>query len=266
MNQAMFISHGAPDELLHDSPLRRFWEQDMPSLAGSPGAIVVASAHFTSAKVQLSAAVAPRTIHDFVGFDPALFAMRYPAAGDPELAGSLVAVLSDAGISAGLAGDRGLDHGTWVPLMAAFPDAQVPVLSLSVNPHAGPAHHFSVGRALASIGERNILLLGSGGLTHNLGELNWVDRGAAAAPWSREFAEWVARTMACGDAQSLLDYRRLAPYALRNHPTEEHVLPLFVAMGFAGEGWLGRRVFSGDSHSALALDAYVFESPDRAAV
>jgi len=171
--------------------------------------------------------------------------------------------LSAAGFRVTVDADRGLDHGVWIPLMAAFPDARIPVLSLSIDPRAGPEHHLLVGRALASVGDRNILLLGSGGLTHNLGELNWADRHAPAPHWSREFAEWINQRMALGDEQSLLKYRRLAPHAVRNHPTEEHLMPLFVAMGFAGQGWHGERVFCGDSHSALALDAYVLQPAIR---
>lgn len=259
MNQSVFLSHGAPDELLHHTPLRRFWQQ-LPQQLARPRAIVVVSAHFVGTPTGVSAASQPATIHDFGGFDPSLRQIRYPAPGHPALAGELADTLSRQGIAARIHPGRGLDHGAWIPLAAAYPGADIPVVSLGVCPGAGPAHHLAVGRALATLPREGMLLLGSGGMTHNLAQLDWENRAAPAAPWSRQFAEWMHRGLVEGDEDSLLRYRELAPHAVRNHPTDEHLMPLFVAMGYAGRGWRGRRLFQGDSHAALAVDSYLLDA------
>jgi len=258
MNQSVFLSHGAPDELLHDTPLHRSWQR-LPALLARPRAIVVVSAHFAGTSIGISAAGQPATIHDFGGFDPALRRIRYPAPGHPALAGELADALASHAIAARILPDRGLDHGAWIPLAAAYPQADIPVVSLGVCPGAGPARHLAVGRALATLQREGILLLGSGGMTHNLAQLDWENRAAPAAPWSRQFAEWMHLGLLAGDEDALLRYRELAPHAARNHPTDEHLMPLFVAMGYAGKGWRGRRLFQGDSHAALAVDSYLLD-------
>ncbi len=250
---AVFVSHGAPLLAIEDGAAHRFLRGFGESL-GRPRAILVASAHWTTAAPAVSAVARPATIHDFGGFPPALYRLAYPAPGDPALAQRVVSLLAAGGIPCAADPQRGLDHGAWVPLLLMYPAADVPVLQLALQPQCGPRHHLALGRALAPLRAEGVLILGSGGITHNLAEL-----AAPAAPplqWASAFSDWIQATVAAGDADALADYRRLAPQAARNHPSEEHLLPLFVA---AAAGTQGRRVHTSTTYGSLMMDAYAFD-------
>ncbi len=258
----LFVSHGAPDLILQETATRDFLAGVAASMP-RPKAIVSVSAHFASLRPAVVVDAAPEMIYDFGGFDPALYQMVYPAPGEPALARRIAERLTAAGQDVLLVEGRGYDHGTWVPLKLMYPDADVPVVQLSVQPRRDPAHHFAVGRALAPLAEEGILILGSGSLTHNLHEAFAGGRGPRArrvAPpaWVRDFAEWIAEKVAMRDVEALLDYRARAPHAVRNHPTDEHLLPLFVALGAGGEA--GLRVHTDYDFGVLAMDAYRFTS------
>ena len=198
----------------------------------------------------------PETIHDFYGFPEALYRLRYPASGCPEVSVEVLSALRDAGIEAEADSERGLDHGAWVPLMMLYPDADVAVVPVSIQSDTGPRGAWELGRALAPLAERGILVVGSGNLTHNLMDYR---RSAESAPdYVRRFADWFAERLAKGDLESLLDYRRRAPDAERAHPTEEHLLPLFVAFGAAGDTPVAERFHAGIQDRVLAMDAYRF--------
>ena len=199
-------------------------------------------------------AAQPRTIHDFAGFPRELYEIRYPAPGAPELAQRIVALLADAGLAAATDARWGLDHGAWVPLALMYPQADIPVVQLALQPALGPRHHFELGRALAPLREEGVLILGSGGATHNLRELGAPD--TPPPPWARGFSDWLEQTVGVGDDAALLDYRARAPQAARNHPSEEHLLPLFVA---AGAGGRGRRVHTSTTYGSLMMDFYRFD-------
>lgn len=254
----LFISHGAPDLLLGDSPTRAFLS-GLGRRLGRPRAVVVFSAHWLTPSPRIGACRTPQTIHDFFGFPEALYRLQYPAPGDPALARRIVERLTAAGLQAETDAERGLDHGVWVPLMLMYPQADIPVVPVSLQPALGPAHHLRLGEALAGLSEEGVLILGSGGLTHNLRELRPEDE--APPEWVSAFTEWVAGRLAANDRPALLDYRRLAPQAARNHPTEEHLLPLFSALGAAGPQTRARRLHAAYSYGALAMDAYAFEAP-----
>lgn len=243
--------------LIDGDPARAAWSTLATSLP-RPRAIVVMSPHWLTGAPRVSSVERHRTLHDFAGFPPALYTFDYPAPGDAALAQSIVARLSAAGLAAELARREEIDHGAWVPLLSMYPAADVPVVQVAVQPRLGPAHHFRLGAALAGLRDEGVLLLGSGALTHNLREVQMQSRTAPVPDWVRGFADWVDAQLVRGDVASLLDYRGLAPYAERNHPTEEHLLPLFFALGAAGEGARASREHAGFAYGAVAMHAYRF--------
>lgn len=249
----LFISHGAPSLALERGPSARFLRELGRGLF-TPKAILVASAHWDTAQPQVTAADYPATIHDFHGFSRELQALRYPVHGEPGLARRIVALLSDSGLRAQMNASRGLDHGAWVPLSLMFPAADVPVVQLSLQPSQDSAHHHAVGRALAPLRKEGILIMGSGGASHNLGEM--LPENAPAPAWTQAFVQWLTDAVIRGDTAALLDYQRQAPEAQRNHPTPEHLLPLFVALGAAGARVRGRVLHSGYSYGSLAMSAF----------
>lgn len=250
MLPSLFVSHGAPTLVFDDIPARSFLK-GLEERVGRPRAILAVSAHWETAMPEVNAPAVNETIHDFYGFPEPLYALRYPAPGSAELA-SRVAELTGAAID----GARGLDHGAWVPLMLAWPGADIPVAQLSIQTEAGPRHHLELGRLLAPLREEGVLVLASGGFTHNLRELARSGGGAAEPAWVTRFSDWVDAALVEGRIEDLLAYRRLAPDALRNHPTEEHFLPLFVALGAGGRA---ERLHSSTTMGALRMDAYAFQ-------
>lgn len=255
----VFVSHGAPDALLKAPEAVACWRgigqqiaQDSP-----PRAILAVSAHWEARVPTASLSGAPATIHDFSGFAKALHQMRYPAPGAPDLAERAVARLAEAGIAADLHPGRGLDHGAWVPLMAMFPEARIPVTQLSVVRGADAATHLALGRALASLRDEGVLILASGAITHNFSWLEWpaADR-STVHPQAKSFADWLGEKVAAHDQTALLAYRA-APNGAEANPTEEHMSPFFVALG-AGGGDHATRHQPPFTYGGLAMDAYVW--------
>lgn len=254
---AVFVSHGAPSLLLEGGPAYEFLAglgDQLGKELGRPKAILCVSAHWETDAPRVSAADRPETIHDFYGFPRPLYDMRYPAPGSPELAKRVKRLLDAAGLGCAVDPARGLDHGAWAPLKLMYPAAEIPALQLSVQTARGPRHHVELGRALGPLRDENVLVLGSGSAIHNLGELGRSDRPAL---WAQSFADWLDRAVAQGDAESLIQYRQKAPDGVRAHPTDEHLLPLFVALGAGGET-AGKRVHSSFSHGNLGMQAYAW--------
>lgn len=249
MLPSLFVSHGAPTLPLEDVPARAFLEGLEPRI-GRPKAILAVSAHWETARPAVNAPAVNETIHDFHGFPEPLYALRYPAPGAAALA-ARVADLASAAIEP----RRGLDHGAWVPLMLAWPNADIPVAQLSIQTDRGPRYHLDLGRRLAPLREEGVLILGSGSFTHNLRELAWRGGVADEPLWVTRFSDWVDRALVEGRTDDLVDYRTRAPEAARTHPTEEHFLPLFVALGAGGAA---ERLHSSTSMGALRMDAYAF--------
>lgn len=251
-----FVAHGAPDALLKAPDTVACW-RDIGSAAGRPSAILVVSAHWEARVPIASLSGAPKTIHDFSGFAPELFRLGYAAPGAPELAERAVSLLGKAGIAADLHPSRGLDHGAWVPLLPMFPDADIPVTQLAVVRGAGPAAHWAIGRALAPLRADGVLILASGAITHNF---DWLDWRAGAAtpplPQAQAVADWLGAKIAVGDLTALLDYRS-NPDVAAAHPTDEHLMPLFVALGAAGDD-APTRHRPRFAYGGLAMDAYVW--------
>ena len=245
--------------MLEDGHARRFLTGYAAELGPRPRAILVASAHWETAEPRLTASPAPETIHDFGGFPDALHRMRYPAPGDPALARRACDLLGAAGFPAALDPRRGLDHGTWVPLSLIYPAADIPVVQLSLQTHLGAEHHYRMGVALRPLRDEGVLIVGSGSLTHNLMALR-RDGGDHLAPpaWVSAFDQWVADAVAARDVAALLAWERQAPYAQQNHPSDEHFLPLFVALGAGAPEASGVRIHHSHTYGALAMDAYAF--------
>jgi 4,5-DOPA dioxygenase extradiol len=255
----LFVSHGAPNLVLHHSPAREFLGSYGKEL-GRPKAILVLSAHFETRGPALTADAHPEMIYDFGGFERELYAMQYPAPGAPDLATRAASLLKAAGHDAREVSGRGFDHGTWVPLMLLYPNADIPVVQLSVQRNAGAAHHIALGRALTALREEGVLIIGSGGVTHNLMAFFNGNYAQDAVPpdWVADFDTWVHQKATTGDAEALVQYRQLAPHAKENHPSEEHFLPLPFALGAAGAGAKGQRIHTSHEYGVLMMDAYMF--------
>lgn len=225
-----------------------------------PKAILCISAHWNTSYPIVSAASLPQTIHDFSGFPRELYQMQYPAKGAPNLAAKVVDLLNAAGIQSDIHPNRGLDHGAWNPLMLIYPDADVPVTQLSIQAHLSPAHHLAVGQALQPLRNEGVLVLASGSATHNLGKLGGYSYNAAPPEWVEQFADWLTDAVTKGKFEELLNYRAKAPYAIDNHPTDEHLLPLFVALGAGGKTANGNLLHSSFTYGLLSMAAYSFSS------
>lgn len=258
---ALFLSHGAPTLALARGPASDFLRTLGASLA-RPRAILVVSAHWEAAEVRVLATAQPATVYDFYGFPAPLYELRYPAPGAVEFAVSVRDALGAAGFPVAIDGERGYDHGAWVPLSLMFPDADIPVTQISINPQKSPLYHWRLGRTLSMLRAHGVLIVGSGSITHNLADFrdHRGDADAPALPYAREFADWIAEALATQSLERLLDYRRLAPAATRAHPTDEHLMPLFVALGAAGVSWSAARIHHSFMHGVIAMDAYLFPS------
>jgi 4,5-DOPA dioxygenase extradiol len=257
MQPALFLSHGSPMLALSQTPAQAFLKHLAATLP-PPRAILVASAHWETASPTLNAVAVNRTIHDFRGFPDALYQLVYHPPGDPALARQIADRLDQAGLTARIDTARGLDHGAWVPLLLAYPEAEIPVLQISVQPERGPAHHLALGRALCPLRRENILIIGSGSFTHDLGRFRGQPSDAPEQPDVAEFADWMDARIEAADLDALLDYRTRAPHAAEQHPTEEHLLPLFLALGAAGPYPKARRLHRSVEHAILRMDAYEF--------
>jgi 4,5-DOPA dioxygenase extradiol len=253
MLPTLFLSHGSPMHAIQPGAVRAVWEgiaRELPR----PKAILIASAHWETDNPALTGAVKPETIHDFYGFPKPLYEIQYPAPGAPGIAEKALGLLKENNFKAAVDPTRGLDHGAWSPLLYMYPEADVPVVQVAVQTALGTQHHIEVGRALAPLSSEGILIIGSGHLTHNLRDRG--DNGIAA--YAKNFQDWVKQRIDGHALDELADYRRLSPDGVRAHPTDEHFLPLFVALGAAGENYKARRLYDQVEMGALAMDAYLF--------
>jgi len=255
---SLFVPHGAPTMALRPGAAGAALRLQAGTLP-RPRAVVIVSAHWDTAVPTVGTAARLDTIHDFYGFPDELYAIRYPATGCREAAEEVFAALAAAGLPVVRDESRGLDHGAWVPLRLMFPDADVPVIPLSLQSRGGPAAAYRIGQALAPLTRRGFLVIGSGNVTHNLRDYQLIARTAGQTPgYVREFADWLAARSMAHDVVALLDYRRQAPSAARAHPSEEHLLPFYVALGAGGTEADITRFHAGIDDYVLAMDAYAF--------
>ena len=252
----LFVSHGSPmvalEEDSYTQALRR-WPTHIPR----PAAIVVVSAHWQAPRpVRVATSPAPATIHDFYGFPPELYALRYAPAGAPELASAIVERLREAGIAAEADPGRGLDHGAWVPLRFLYPRADVPVVAVSLATPARPGELLALGQALAPLREQGILVFGSGGVVHNLGRLDRRGGPVPVAGWAQAFDDWVRDRLGAGDVDALAAYERAAPHAALAVPTSEHFDPVLVALGAAAGDRRVSDVYEGFRFGSLSMRSF----------
>lgn len=219
-----------------------------------PRAILAVSAHWNTATPAVSATPQPETIHDFHGFPQSLYELDYLPPGASDLAAEVAALLPGIRVDR----QRGLDHGAWSPLRFMYPTADIPVIQLSVMPQTSAEAHYRLGQMLHPLIRQGVLILASGGLTHNLRDIVADAADGEALPYVGEFRDWFVAALSRRDLPALFDYRRQAPQAVRAHPSAEHLLPLYVALGAAGADAVARTAYRDCQLGALALDAFVF--------
>lgn len=258
---ALFVSHGSPTIVISDSPARHFLDGLAGELDARPDAIIVISAHHDEPVVSITSGSNPKTVHDFGGFPEALYRMQYPAPGSPELAADIVRRLTMVGIANRLDPNRGFDHGAWTPLILAWPCADIPVVQVSINSKNSPEWHCQLGRALAEFRNDNILIIGSGSMTHNLRAFFNGGYAEDATPleWVGQFTDWVGKELIAGNVDVVLHAVDDAPSGEANHPTMDHILPLFVALGAGGEKPVATQIHASTSFGVLAMDAWRFD-------
>ena len=254
----LFVPHGAPTFALNPGAAGAAMSEVVHKLSPPP-AIVVVSPHWDTRLPTVSAATQLETIHDFYGFPQALYALQYPAKGSAEVAGKVVAALRCAGLDVTQDSQHGLDHGAWQPLRQMFPDADVPIVPLSMQTHAGPAHAYRVGQALSSLTAQGIWVVASGNITHNLGDWHQAaSTGGQTPAYVQAFADWVHDQLTAQQHTQLLNYRQLSADGRRAHPSEDHLLPLFVALGAAGPDARAQAFYRGISDFVISMDGYAF--------
>lgn len=259
---SVFVSHGGPNVVIEPSEAHDFLATFAKRLP-RPKAIVIVSAHFETDGPVVVTDPHPGMIYDFGGFAQELYEKIYPAPGEPELATRIAHLLADAGLQPRIAPERGYDHGAWNPLILAFPDADIPVVQLSIDPHRDAAYHYALGKALAPLREEGILLIGSGHITHNLRAIfASIRHGTSPDPELpgkiEAFTGWFAEQFEKGDKEAILDWRSRAPFIAENHPTDEHLLPLFFAYGAAGDDPKPELAHHSRQYGFFAWDSWFF--------
>jgi 4,5-DOPA dioxygenase extradiol len=254
----VFLSHGSPTTPLEDIPAKAFWAELGRRYSGVK-AVLSISAHWETEQPAVNPVERPVTIHDFGGFPQALYEIEYPAPGAPQLAARAGELLAAAGVAHDLDADWGLDHGTWVPLMVMYPQADMPVAQLSIQRSLDAQEHIALGRALEPLRREGVLILGSGGAIHNLGY--WLKASGPDMPtdaWAQEFDAWLTAAITGGDERGLAAYRDEAPHAVTAHPRPDHFMPLLVAYGAAGVGATGSVLHRSWYWGDLSMAAYEF--------
>jgi 4,5-DOPA dioxygenase extradiol len=257
MMPAYFISHGAPSLVLDEHEYTTF----LKSFADSqpkPKAIALFSAHWESRTQTISQVPdAYETIYDFGGFQDELYQMKYPAHGDKELSDEIGRLFKPHGIDSAVNVERGLDHGAWAILKLMYPDADIPVVSLSVNRYLSNEEQYQIGQALAELREKDIMIVGSGGTVHNLRRVDW--RAAQAEPWAVAFDRWLEEKLQAWDTEALFQYRAIAPHAVEAVPTSEHFIPLLLAMGAGDRTRQAKLLHRSYQYGTLSLSCWRFD-------
>jgi 4,5-DOPA dioxygenase extradiol len=249
----LFVSHGAPTLPFDDVPARRFLIE-LARKVPRPKAILIVSAHWETAQPSLNAGAQPGTIHDFSGFPQALYELTYDAPGDPELAERAAALLRNAGYQPRLDAERGRDHGAWVPLMLAWPAAEIPVIQVSLLRGQSTHAHLALGEALAPLRDEGVLIIGSGGAVHNLRQVAWG--GGKPPRWAEDFQNWMDQQLTAGNIGAMLAYRAQIDSASMAHPTEDHLMPLYVALGAGMSDGGAEKLHSSFTFGSLSMASY----------
>lgn len=254
---SLFLAHGAPDLPLTDHPANRFLKS-LPACLPTPVAILVISGHWEEAIPTIGTAAAPETIHDFHGFPAPLYELTYQAKTDTSLAERVVELMSAGGLPVTRNPSRGYDHGAWVPLMLAFPAADIPVVQLALQRQGDAARHFAIGEALAPLRQEGVLIVGSGATVHNLREIS--AEGTPPPAFARSFDAWLDRRLDKRDQAGLLRFPNEPAEADQAHPTIEHFLPFFMALGAGWSGGTHRCLHQSYSYGSIGMTSYAFGS------
>ncbi|MHA7965113.1 DODA-type extradiol aromatic ring-opening family dioxygenase [Paenibacillus sp. CAU 1782] len=258
MMPSYFFAHGAPSLVLEENSYTELMKRFKEQLPTAPKAIVLFSAHWEQTTQTVSAVDRYDTIYDFSGFQPELYRMTYPAKGDLALSGEIADLFQQHGIQSLADDKRGLDHGAWAVLKLLYPEADIPVVALSVNRHLSNEQQYEIGKALASLREKDILIIGSGGTVHNLRALNWRAGEGESDHWAAVFDGWLQEKLEAWDLPSLFRYQELAPYAKEAVPTSEHFIPLLMAMGAADNGRNAKLLHRSYQYGNLSLSCWQF--------
>lgn len=257
---SVFLSHGTPMLALQEPEDDAFvrnvhaWFSKLPE---KPRAVVVVSAHGLSEEgtVEISAVTKNSLIYDFRGFPAALYQVRYEAPGAPDLVPRLIELISSKGFRTEVTG-RGIDHGVWVPLRVAFPDAEIPIIQVSLPHPSQPEKVLLLGKALGALRDEGVLIVGSGGMVHNLHQLQWNQKHGDPLPWARAFAEWVQARLRAKDVGAIVDFEAEAPFANLAHPTIEHFYPIFITLGASLPGDELDWIHEGYEYGTLSMDCF----------
>lgn len=265
ITETFYISHGSPTLAIDDSlPARHFLKAFRERIySEKPSAILMVSGHWDTSEPTVNSVRVNETIYDFGGFPGAMYKLKYPAPGSPQLAQRVKELLTSSGIKYVKEDKRrGLDHGAWVPLMLMYPEADIPVCQLSVQGDRDATYHYNIGKALAPLREEGVLIIGSGATTHNLRALHFGDAGYIA-PWAEEFDTWLKTALLEGRYEDVNHYAEKAPHAKVAHPWPDHFYPLHVAMGAAGENAKAKLIHTSWGLGTLSYSSYQFTSPDN---
>ncbi|OMP11850.1 Extradiol ring-cleavage dioxygenase, class III enzyme, subunit B [Corchorus olitorius] len=265
MKDTFYISHGSPTLSIDESlPARHFLQSWKDKVFGQrPKSILVISAHWETSFPSVNIVQRNDTIHDFYNFPDKMYKLKYPAPGALELAKRVKELIVESGFErVDEDTERGLDHGAWVPLMLMYPEADIPVCQLSVQPEEDATHHYNLGKALAPLRDEGVLIVGSGATTHNLKVIKSMralqNLGGAILPWAEEFDSWLKDALLEGRYEDVNNYEDKAPHAKMAHPWPEHIFPLHVAMGAAGETAKTKLIHHNWDHGCLSYASYQF--------
>ncbi|KAI7260669.1 hypothetical protein KC345_g10011 [Hortaea werneckii] len=255
MIPAYFFAHGAPSIVLEDNDYTKLLKE-FKDHNPKPKAIVLFSAHWEEAVQTVGAAATYDTIYDFGGFQDELYQMTYPAHSDQGLVEQIQNLFTKQGVKSVRDEQRGLDHGAWAVLKLLYPDADIPVIALSVDRDLPNEQQYEIGKALAELREQDVLIIGSGGTVHNLRKLNW--RSGGIDGWAEQFDNWIQSKVEAWDTESLFQYRKLAPHAEEAVPTNEHFIPLLLAMGAGDPGRSAKLLHRSYQYGNLSLSCWQF--------
>ncbi len=255
MQTPIFISHGAPTISLSNSEAANFLKEYGKTIS-KPKAVLIISAHNDTKSLKVSANNNNEIIYDYFGFPKEFYEIKYNSFGSIDIAQDISDLFNDNGILCELSENQALDHGAWIPLCLMFPQPDFPIIALSIQSSLSTGHHYEIGRILKSLSQDNILIIASGSFTHNLRELDINDQSEPV--WSKSFSDWFDKTLQENRVCDLLAYRRNAPFAEIAHPTEEHLLPLFVALGAKSDDTKIQKLHDSVEYGSLRMNAYTF--------
>jgi len=252
---AVFIGHGTPFNALNDNQFTRTWREFGRSIP-KPKAILAVSAHWYIGATAATASPAPKTVHDFNGFPREMYEIDYPAPGSPELVRALQELVRPTWLGLDTADQWGLDHGTWSVLTHMFPEADVPVVQLSVDATQPVSYHLDLGRRLAPLRDEGVLVLGSGNIVHNLGRLSPREEDPHVMDWALAFDAFAKEKLEQGDHRALVDYEKQGHTARLAVPTNDHYLPMLYTLGALGEKEGVRFTHESFQHGSISMRCF----------